>query len=100
MLPDGDAAVVDDAGGAPALEAVFTGLGFRLTGRHRSKQVTRWSQGAINLVINTDRRTYHLELRATPSTRSRCGVVNTSSVGMLALQTMPLREAEAPPHHS
>lgn len=39
---------------APALEAVFTGLGFRLTGRHRSKQVTRWSQGAINLVINTE----------------------------------------------
>lgn len=39
---------------APALEAVFTGLGFRLAGRHRSKQVTRWSQGAINLVINTE----------------------------------------------
>lgn len=39
---------------APALEAVFAGLGFRLTGRHRSKQVTRWSQGAINLVINTE----------------------------------------------
>ncbi len=35
-----------------------------------------------------------------PSTRSLWGVVNTSSVGMLALQTMPLREAEAPPHHS
>ena len=39
---------------APALEAVFTGLGFRPTGRHRSKEVTRWSQGAINLVINTE----------------------------------------------
>lgn len=39
---------------APALETVFLGLGFRLTGRHRSKQVTRWSQGAINLVINTE----------------------------------------------
>lgn len=39
---------------APALEAVFASLGFRLTGRHRSKQVTRWSQGAINLVVNTE----------------------------------------------
>ena len=39
---------------APALEALFAGLGFALTGRHRSKQVTRWTQGAINLVVNTD----------------------------------------------
>jgi 4-hydroxyphenylpyruvate dioxygenase len=39
---------------APELEAVFEGLGFRLTGRHRSKQVSRYSQGAINLVVNTD----------------------------------------------
>jgi len=27
-------------------------LGFRLTGRHRSKAVDRWSQGDINLLIN------------------------------------------------
>ena len=39
---------------APALEAIFAGLGFALSGRHRSKQVTRWTQGAINLVVNTD----------------------------------------------
>ena len=39
---------------AAELERVFEGLGFRLTGRHRSKQVTRYSQGAINLVVNTD----------------------------------------------
>jgi 4-hydroxyphenylpyruvate dioxygenase len=39
---------------AEALAQLFRGLGFRLTGRHRSKAVTRWSQGAINLVINTD----------------------------------------------
>jgi 4-hydroxyphenylpyruvate dioxygenase len=37
-----------------ALSALFAGLGFALTGRHRSKQVTRWTQGAINLVINTE----------------------------------------------
>jgi 4-hydroxyphenylpyruvate dioxygenase len=39
---------------AEDLARVFRGLGFRPTGRHRSKAVTRWSQGAINLVINTD----------------------------------------------
>ena len=39
---------------AEDLALLFRGLGFRLTGRHRSKAVTRWSQGAINLVINTD----------------------------------------------
>lgn len=41
---------------ATALELgdFFHGLGFRKTGRHRSKAVERWSQGAINLVINTD----------------------------------------------
>ncbi len=39
---------------AAELERVFRGLGFALTGRHRSKQVTRYSQGAVNLVINTE----------------------------------------------
>ena len=34
------------------LGALFHGLGFRKTGRHRSKAVERWSQGAVNLVIN------------------------------------------------
>ncbi len=39
---------------APDLDRLFTGLGFALTGRHRSKSVARYSQGAINLVINTE----------------------------------------------
>ena len=34
---------------------LFAALGFRHSGRHVSKQVERWSQGAINLVINTER---------------------------------------------
>ena len=40
---------------APRLEAVFTGLGFRRAGQHRSKAVTRWCQGDINLVINREK---------------------------------------------
>jgi 4-hydroxyphenylpyruvate dioxygenase len=36
------------------LGRVFAGIGFAEAGRHRSKQVTRWRQGEINLVINTE----------------------------------------------
>ena len=45
---------VDDAS-APKLEKVFASLGFRRAGQHKSKAVTRWHQGSINLVINTDK---------------------------------------------
>ena len=37
---------------AAELAGTFRQLGFRLSGRHRSKPVERWSQGAINLLIN------------------------------------------------
>jgi len=33
---------------------VFRALGFVPVARHRSKDVTRWTQGAINLVVNSD----------------------------------------------
>lgn len=39
----------------PRLAAVLAGLGFSRTGRHVSKAVTRWSQGQINLVLNTEK---------------------------------------------
>jgi 4-hydroxyphenylpyruvate dioxygenase len=34
---------------------LLTGLGFRNTAHHRSKAVSRWTQGAINLVINKEK---------------------------------------------
>ena len=43
---------VDQAHAAP-LASLLRQLGFRLTGRHRSKAVERWSQGGINLLINS-----------------------------------------------
>ena len=43
-----------DEPAAGELARLFTGLGFRKTGEHRSKAVTHWSQGAINLVLNSD----------------------------------------------
>ncbi len=39
---------------APAFETLLRGLGFVRAGVHRSKDVTRWSQGAINIVVNTE----------------------------------------------
>ena len=40
---------------APSFEAMLSGLGFRRAGIHRSKSVTHWRQGDINLVVNTDK---------------------------------------------
>ena len=40
---------------AQALATHLRQLGFRLTGRHRSKAVERFAQGDINIVINTER---------------------------------------------
>ena len=40
---------------APAFEKLLCGLGFVRSGLHRSKAVTRWSQGAINIVVNTEK---------------------------------------------
>src|SRR5262245_724017 len=36
-------------------ERLLAGLGFRRAGQHISKQVTRWCQGDINIVINTEK---------------------------------------------
>jgi 4-hydroxyphenylpyruvate dioxygenase len=36
-------------------ELVLAGLGFRKEGIHKSKAVTRWSQGLLNLVINEEK---------------------------------------------
>jgi 4-hydroxyphenylpyruvate dioxygenase len=44
-----------DEGASPAFEALLAGLGFRKTGQHISKAVTRFAQGGINLVINAEK---------------------------------------------
>jgi 4-hydroxyphenylpyruvate dioxygenase len=46
-------AVDEQADGS--LSSLFAGLGFRNVGQHKSKAVTRWSQGAVNLVINREK---------------------------------------------
>ncbi len=37
-----------------ALTTMLSALGFRPTGRHRRKAVTRWQQGEINIVVNSE----------------------------------------------
>jgi 4-hydroxyphenylpyruvate dioxygenase len=44
---------VDDASGR-ALGALLEQLGFRRAGKHRSKEVTLYRQGNINLILNAD----------------------------------------------
>ncbi|MEP7312756.1 MAG: TIM barrel protein [Pseudomonadota bacterium] len=39
---------------APRLARMLATLGFRENGRHRRKAVTRWTQGDINIVINSE----------------------------------------------
>ena len=39
---------------APSFEVLLLGLGFYRAGEHRTKAVTRWRQGSINIVVNTE----------------------------------------------
>jgi 4-hydroxyphenylpyruvate dioxygenase len=43
-----------DERAAAALERTLAGLGFHKAGQHRSKAVTRWRQGDINIVVNAE----------------------------------------------
>ena len=45
---------IDDRS-ASGFERTLSGLGFRKAGVHRSKAVTRWRQGDINIVVNADK---------------------------------------------
>jgi 4-hydroxyphenylpyruvate dioxygenase len=44
-----------DEQAAESFEATLAALGFAKTGVHKSKSVTRWRQGEINLVVNCDK---------------------------------------------
>ncbi len=43
---------------AAQLEPMLNGLGFRHAGRHRNKAVDRWRQGDINIVVNSQPRSF------------------------------------------
>ena len=43
-----------DESAAPSFEEFLRGLGFTRSGLHKSKAVTRWSQGSVNIVVNSE----------------------------------------------
>ena len=44
-----------DEATAPSFERLLSSLGLRKSGVHKSKSVTRWRQGGVNLVVNTEK---------------------------------------------
>ncbi len=44
-----------DEKGSQTLGGLLAGMGFTHTGRHVSKDVSRWTQGAVNLVLNAEK---------------------------------------------
>jgi 4-hydroxyphenylpyruvate dioxygenase len=54
MQTDGFEFVEFTAPNAAALSKVFESLGFRLVGRHRSKDVMQFRQGDINFIVNAE----------------------------------------------
>ena len=60
---------------ATRLERVLTQLGFGVTGRHVTKEVTRWQQGDVNIVVNTEPEGYaHAAYAAHGTTVSDIGL--------------------------
>ncbi len=53
---------------APRLAGLFGGMGFAETGRHRTKAVTRWTQGPLNLVANSEEEGFAAAYRVTHGT--------------------------------
>jgi 4-hydroxyphenylpyruvate dioxygenase len=85
-----------DPADRPGFERLLKALGFAMTGRHRSKDVALWAQGAIRLVVNCHREGFAQSYR----------VAHGLSVCALALKVPDARDvvarAEAlldSPHH-
>jgi 4-hydroxyphenylpyruvate dioxygenase len=83
------------------LERLLTGLGFRKVGRHKSKAVTRWSQGGINLVLNADQDGFAHSYQVThgPSVCAICLRVDDAAATLdraEALKDVPFRQPVGP----
>jgi 4-hydroxyphenylpyruvate dioxygenase len=91
---------VDDRA-ASKLARVFEGLGFHKTGEHKSKAVTHWSQGAINLVLNSDKDgfAHSHQLAHGPSVCAMCLKVDDATATLdraERLRDTPFRQAVGP----
>ncbi len=86
---------------AVELAKLFTGLGFQKVGEHRSKAVSRWSQGDINLVLNSDKDGFaHAhQLTHGPSVCAMCLKVDDATATIdraERLRDTPFRQAVGP----
>ena len=86
---------------AANLARLFTGLGFRKVGEHKSKAVTRWSQGDINLVLNSDKEgfAHSHQLAHGPSVCALCLKVEDAAATLdraEKLRDAPFRQAVGP----
>ena len=77
------------------------GSGFRKAGEHRSKAVTHWSQGAINLVLNSDKEgfAHSYQLTHGPSVCAMCLKVDSAGATLdraEKLRDTPFRQAVGP----
>lgn len=86
---------------AAGFERLLSGLGFHRAGRHVSKQVTRWRQGDINIVVNTEKEGFAHSYNITHGT-SVCAIglrvddaAATLDRAQLLLDT-PFRQAVGP----
>ncbi len=86
---------------AAALSRLFAGLGFRKVGEHKSKAVSRWSQGAINLVLNSDQEGFAHAHQIThgPSVCALCLKVDSAALTLdraEKLRDTPFRQPVGP----
>jgi 4-hydroxyphenylpyruvate dioxygenase len=86
---------------ASGLARLFEGLGFRKVGEHKSKAVTHWSQGAINLVLNNDKDgfAHSHQLTHGPSVCAMCLKVDDAAATLdraEKLRDTPFRQAVGP----
>jgi 4-hydroxyphenylpyruvate dioxygenase len=86
---------------AAGLAKLFAGLGFRKVGEHKSKAVTRWSQGAINLVLNADKDgfAHSHQIAHGPSVCAMCLKVDDATATLdraEKLRDTPFRQAVGP----
>lgn len=91
---------VDDEAEAE-LTRFIGALGFRQRGQHKSKAVARWSQGAINIVINSDNEgfAHSYQLTHGPSVCALCLKVDSAAATLdraEKLRDVPFRQPVGP----
>ncbi len=91
---------IDDNDAKP-FETMLSGLGFVRAGVHKSKSVTRWTQGAINIAVNTEKESFAHSYNITHGT-SVCAIglkVEDASATLDRAQRLldqPFRQAVGP----